>query len=101
MADLLSSAVDSSLGKMQQATDLQLKQAAVLHPTLSPQLAVGVKYVTDHAPEALDHFGITPEAVAEKVEAAIGVKNIETNLAVSSNATPQVVAPLDPVPAAH
>src|SRR5260370_40846470 len=60
MADLLCSAVQNSLGKMQQASEIQINNAAVLHPTLPPDVAVGVQYVADHAQEALDHFGITP-----------------------------------------
>jgi len=97
--DLLDAAVRNSLGKIQQATDAQLDHAAALHPSLPPALAVGVQYVADHAPEALDRFGITPGAVADKIEAQIGLAAIATNLAVSGNATTAVAAPLEPVPA--
>lgn len=98
MVALLSSAVTNSLGKIQQATLDQVKDAAILHPELPPALAVGAQYVADHAPEALAHFGITPEAVADKIEAQIGLQEIATNLAVSGNATPAVVPPLAPSP---
>lgn len=98
MADLLASAVKNSLGKIQQATIDQVRQAEFLHPQLPPALAVGTQYVADHAPEALAHFGITPEAVADKIEAQIGLKEIETNIAISASATPAVVPPLAPSP---
>jgi hypothetical protein len=94
MADLLTAAVKNSLGKIQQATVEQVRQAEFLHPTLPANLAIGAQYVADHAPEALAHFGITPEAVADKVEAAIGLKEIENNIAVSASAAPVVVPPL-------
>jgi hypothetical protein len=98
MRDLLATTVQNSLGKIQQATDAQLLSAIALHPTLSPKMAVGVQYVADHAAEAVDHFGITPGAVADKIEAQIGLAHIATNLAVSGSATPAVPGPLDPVP---
>jgi hypothetical protein len=98
MAELLASAVKNSLGKIQQATVDQVRQAEFLHPQLSPALAVGTQYVADHAPEALAHFGVTPEAVADKIEAQIGLKNIENNIAISASATPAVVPPLAPSP---
>lgn len=46
-------------------------------PESNPLLVEGVKYVVDSAPDALKHFGITPEAAGailiEKLEAKIGV----------------------------
>lgn len=98
MADLLASTVQNSLGKIQQATEAQVANAAILHPSLPPAIAVGAQYVADHAPEALAHFGITPAAVADKIEAQIGLSNIATNLAVSASPSPVVAKPLDPVP---
>ena len=98
MRDLLATTVQNSLGKIQQATEAQILSAAVLHPKLSPRLAVGAQYVADHAAEAIDHVGVTPEAVADKIEAQIGLAHIATNLAVSGSATPAVPGPLDPVP---
>jgi hypothetical protein len=98
MASLLSEAVKNSLGKIQNATIVQVNGAAMLHPTLSPNLAVGVQYVVDHAPEAMSHFDITPDAIADKIVAQIGLSNIATNLAVSANATPAIAAPLSQVP---
>jgi hypothetical protein len=46
-------------------------------PTHNPIIAEGVDYVVKAAPDALKHFGITPEAaasvLAEKLEAKIGL----------------------------
>lgn len=98
MAELLSAAVKNSLGKMQQATVGQLSNVALLHPTIPAAIAPGVQYVVDHAPEALTHFGITPEAVADKIEAQIGLAEIATNLAVTASPAPIIAAPLGPVP---
>lgn len=51
--------------------------AAIALPRGSGQFSQGVTYVLESAPEALEHFGITPEAaaavLAEKLEAKIGV----------------------------
>lgn len=98
MAELLAAAVKNSLGKIQQATVDQVRQAEFLHPEMPARLAVGAQYVVDHAPEALAHFGITPAAVADKVEAAIGLREIENNIAISGSATTAVVPPLQPSP---
>lgn len=98
MADLLASAVRNSLGKIQQATEAQIRDAQFLHPTLPPDLAVGTQYIVDHAPEALEHFGITPAAVADKVEAAIGLTEIQNNIAITASAAPVIVRPLAPSP---
>lgn len=50
---------------------------AIALPKGSGQLRQGIDYVIESAPEALRHFGITPEAagqvLAEKLEAKIGV----------------------------
>jgi len=35
-------------------------------------LAVGVQYVIDSVPGAINHFGLTPEAIAQKIEAKLG-----------------------------
>lgn len=46
-------------------------------PTRNPLIVEGVDYVVKSAPDALKHFGITPEAtgavLTEKLEAKIGV----------------------------
>jgi hypothetical protein len=100
MVELLQASVANSLGKIQQATEVQIQAAKFLHPELPPALALGVQYVADHAPEALEHFGITPEAVADKIEAQLGLAEIATNLAASGSSTTSTVPPLAEIPAA-
>lgn len=50
---------------------------ALALPSRNPLIVEGVDYVVKSAPDALKHFGITPEAVGsvltEKLEAKIGV----------------------------
>jgi hypothetical protein len=56
-----------------------------------------MQYITDHASEAISHFGITSTALAEKLQAREGVLNIQANLATAASAAP-TPKPLDPVP---
>lgn len=94
-AATLGAAVRNSLGAMQIATEGVLTN---LHPTIAlpvipgapPQLASGVQYVLDHAGTEAARFGITPAAIADKINAQIGLDNIAANIAVA-------VAPLKPV----
>lgn len=51
--------------------------SALILPSRNPLIIEGVDYVVKSAPDALKHFGITPEAagavLTEKLEAKIGV----------------------------
>lgn len=98
MRDLLQSALTNALGKIQVAGDDEIEAAGLHLPEVSPDLAVGVKYVLDHAGDAVTHFGITPEAIAEAIEARIGIQNIETNKAIAASPSPEAPSPLAPVP---
>ena len=97
-AATLGTAVKNSLGAMQLATEGVVTN---LHPTIvlpiipgaPPQLASGVQYVLDHAGPEAARFGITSAAIADKINAQIGLTNIEANLAVA-------VSPLKPIGAA-
>lgn len=101
MRDLLEKALDNGLGAIQQAASGQVVAAHVTLPAgmVPDRVAPGVQYVFDHAGEALDHFGITAEAVGEKLIARIGKKEIETNIAVTASpASPAIIPPLAPSP---
>jgi hypothetical protein len=98
MRDLLQSALANALGKIQVAGDAEIAAAGLHLPDVDPELAVGVKYVLDHAGDAVTHFGITPESIAEAIEARIGVQNIETNKAIAASSSPEAPSPLSPVP---
>jgi hypothetical protein len=101
-ADALSQAVRNSLGAMQQSATMA---AHMLHPEVSisgvpATLQPAVAYVLEHAGEEADRFGISPEKIASKVQAQIGLAEIRTNVAVASSAAAVVPDPLGPVPLA-
>jgi len=55
---------------------LNKAEAAVNGATITvgnPLLAAGAKYVIEAVPDAIKFFGLTPEKVAEKIEAQIGL----------------------------
>ena len=97
-ADRLASTVQNSLGALQQAATSAIMIARPSIPDVPMSLAPGVQYVLDHAGEDVARFGLTNRAIAQKIEAKIGLANIATNIAVSGSDTPTVVAPLAPVP---
>lgn len=96
----LASAVQNSLGALQQAATSAITIARPSIPDVPASLAPGVQYVLDHAGDEAARFGLTNRAIAQKIEAKIGLANIATNIAVSGSATPTVVTPLSPVPVA-
>lgn len=97
-ATALGNAVKNSLGAMQQAmqTGLVGWTPKVTIPDVTPQMAVGVQYVLDHAGPEAERFGITPYKIAEKISAQIGLGTITANLATAASPAPSP-KPLDPV----
>jgi hypothetical protein len=99
-ADALCTAVRNSLGAMQQSATMA---AHILHPEASISgipvtLQPAVAYVLEHAGAEADRLGVTPERIASKVQAQIGLQEIKTNVAVASSPVPIVPDPLGPVP---
>lgn len=94
----VNNAVKNSLGAIQQAATSEIQALRPQLPGVPEALAPGVQYVLDQAGPEMTRLGITPESVAKKVEAQIGLANVATNLAVSANATATVANPLDPTP---
>lgn len=99
----LAQAVSNSLGAIQTATTSQIQ---AMHPEMKipgvpESLRPGVQYVLDHAGDEASRLGITPVAIAQKIDAKIGLANISTNLAVAGNNSPVVPAPLAPVATTH
>lgn len=77
-AKVLGDAVKNALGVMQQVSTgaIIADRPSVDLPALSPVMATGLQYVLDHAgPEAL-RFGISQEAIIEKIEAQLGLQAI-------------------------
>lgn len=100
-AAVIEATVKNSLGKLQQAgTDLAAEEIKKYNPRLPvPEaLAPAVQYAVDHAGTEMQRLGITPEAVADKIVREIGLKNIESNLAITASANSVVAPPLAPVP---
>lgn len=104
-ATVLGAAVKNALGAMQVATEGVVTN---LHPTVAlpvipgapPQLASGVQYVLDHAGPEAARFGITPAAIADKINAQIGLSNIAANIAVAVAESPPKPIGAAPVAAA-
>lgn len=96
---VVSNAVKNSLGAIQQAgVNYVTSLSPEVHiPGVSPQLATGIQYVLNNAGPEAARLGITPEGIASKIDAQIGIAAIQTNIAVAGNATPVVPAPVGPV----
>ena len=100
--DVVGNALENALGAMQAASPAQLAVSRNDYPQVSPQLAVGLSYMQNHAgPEIATVFGpqglggrLLPAIanhLAEKLQAKVGGKAIESNV---NSAMP--LAPLAP-----
>lgn len=97
-AAVLSNAVKNSLGAIQQAGTSYVTALSpqVNIPGIPVELRTGIQYVLNNAGPEMERLGVTPEGVASKIDAQIGIKNIETNLATAASPLP-TPKPLDPV----
>jgi hypothetical protein len=96
-AQTIAAAVNNSLGALQQAATSEIQAVHPALPGVPAALVPGVQYVLDHAGDEATRLGVTPVAIAQKVEAQIGLANIATNLATTASTAPIVVPPLEPV----
>lgn len=98
-AKLIDDAIASSVGTLQQVAQGSIKTVdpSLVFPAKFAAYAPGIQYVVDHAGDALTRLGITPEMVAEKIEAKVGLANVAHNLAVTSSASTTTAPPLSPV----
>jgi len=89
-AEVLSNAVKNSVGIAVQVAEgaVQSAQPHVSIPGVPVSLQPSVQYVLDHAGDEAARFGVTPAALADKVNAQIGL----TKLSGSS-----VLVPVAPV----
>ncbi len=94
MAATLLAAINNSLGALQQAATSEIQTIKPAIPGVPDKLAPAVQYVLDQAGTEAANLGITPIAIAQKVEAKIGLASIATNLAVTAN--PALVAEVVP-----
>lgn len=98
--DVLRRSIANSVGAMQQS-GTSAGIALLPRPAITgvpERLLPAVNYVLDNAGAEADMLNVTPEQIAAKVLAQVGLVEIRTNQAVASNATPLVPAPLGPVP---
>ncbi len=74
-AATLTAALANAQGAMKQALDEGIR-SSVPQIKISGTMAVGVQYMVDHAGEEMARFGITPEAIADKLNAKLGVAKL-------------------------
>jgi hypothetical protein len=102
LATQLSNAVDNAMGTVQQHAADSLQTGANLRLTVEdPAIQKGVQYVINNAAEAIAHFKIPTDRIAQKLEAKVGLSAIQTNLAATASPMPVISGPLAPVPAIH
>ncbi len=72
---VLDNAVTNGAGAMLQAAKgiVTADAPKVTIPGIPATSAVGVQYVLDHAGDEAARFGVTPEAIADKLNAKVGV----------------------------
>ncbi len=78
-AATLSNAIDNSLGAMQQAADgviQTLKPGVPVPSVVPPMMQVGLQYVLDHAGDEMSRFGLSSDAIVDKINAKIGLEKI-------------------------
>lgn len=94
----LNNAVKNSLGAIQQAatTAVETLKPSVPIPGVAASLTPGVQYVLDHAGDEMKRLNITPAAVADKIDAQIGLAKIAASG--SSPAVPVLVPAAPPAP---
>ena len=99
LANMLSNSINYALGTVQKQVAAAGRRGDLTITARSPEIAAGVQYVLDNAAEAVKRFEISPERIAQKIEARLGLAEIATNLAATSSpALPAMVNPLEPVP---
>lgn len=101
LRDVITNAAKNAVGIVQQSATGMVERLDPRIPAgslIPDRLVPGVQYMLDHAGEAVERFGITPDKLAEKITAQIGLKEIESNIAINASPAPVVVPPLAPSP---
>lgn len=78
-AAVLSNAVTNSLGAIKNAEDANLQRSPLTFaiPGVTPAVGAGIQYVLDHAGDEAARFGITPEGIADKIGAKLGLAKLD------------------------
>lgn len=74
--DALQTAIKNAAGLV--LARIENKASAASITISNPLLAAGAKYALDAVPDAIKFFGLSPEAVAEKVKAQLGLLTAPT-----------------------
>jgi hypothetical protein len=100
-AEVLGNAVRNSVGAAQRAAEKGIREYGTDGRLVGvpEDMRAALQYVLDHAGGEMDRLGITPEAVVKKIDARIGLMNVESNVATAASPAP-TQPPLAPVPAA-
>lgn len=100
LREQLANAARNAVGAVQQGASGMIQRLDPRLPAgiIPDRLVPGVQYMLEHAGEAVSRFGLTPEKLAEKVVAQIGLKEIDSNIAINASPAPVVVPPLAPSP---
>lgn len=93
--DVLDKALQNSLGALQQAAQgaIAANKPTVDLPAALSSYASAVQYVIDHAGDEAKRFGLTPEDLAQKIEARLGLLNVQQNVAATAAPTAAVKRP--------
>lgn len=77
-AATMSTAIKNSLGAIEQASEQSIGQIrpTITFPGVSATLTPGVRYVLDHAGAEATRLNLTPIAIADKINAQIGLAKI-------------------------
>jgi len=98
LATQLSNAIQNGLGAIQQQATSVVVSNKVRTEVKNKAVAIGVQYVLDNAQEAITHFKIPTDRIAQELEAKLGLAEIATNVATSGSSNPTVmVNPMDRV----
>jgi hypothetical protein len=102
LRDVMANVIENGLGVAQQAaTGTVLRVNPQLRGVVSGKWAPGVQYVLNHAAEAITRFHISAERIEEKLIAAEGKKEIQSNMALTASSTPLAVSPIGPMPSSQ
>ena len=99
-AATLGAAVKNALGVMQEVSTGAI---VALHPSVglpgvTPEMGTGIQYVMDHAGAEAARFGITQEAIAEKIQAQLGLQSLAvSNVPLAARLVAPKTIPLAPV----
>ena len=96
LADMLHNAIENSLGFLKKRA-IDAAQGAVIDTKPgSADMDAAVQYVVNNAAEAVKHFEIPNDRIADKIVAKLGLAEIATNLATTSAGNTTTLTPMAP-----